>query len=1806
MDTVRLVTALEEGFELDAREIAESVWLSRNWGAAAAGPASEPEPAVKQLPPTPSPTPVAPADHEAPDDSMPPSGGPGNVSEQPIRVASRLPSHTPTGAMLFEVPEPSSFPSSAALHRALRPLKRRYPAPHAVVVDEEASAHRFAETGTLSLVLRRAHERWFDVALVVDTAVSMTVWEPAVRDLHRALRQFGGFRDVRRWDLVAGGIVTPGSADVRRPGELVDPTGRRIVVVVTDAAAGMWREAPAREMLERWARSGQLLMVQPLPERLWHRTALPTRRGSFHSLMPGGPTARLRFVERRRVPRVPPPGSVVVPVVEMSAEWLAAWSSSVMATDPAGVALPGARLGAGVSALRPDQGEADPSPTALVERFRATASPAAFRLATYLSATPADFDVMRLVQRTFLPRSGPTDLAEVLLSGLLIRQPGEQLRFDFMAGVRNLLVDDLRVSESRDIMRVVGEYISSRVDGVGAGRTFPAAVDGPGKGQAVAASSEIFAWVAAEVAGRLGARALPAPALRRAPARRALLIGSSAVAAIEVMVNALTRYGFTITYIVRDAANEERIRTELDRLVAETVAGDAVFVYISGPRGIAPLLTGDTPTARMVRFIEASDHSGSSGVFRGITDIELDDALARLTRITRNVTAVLDGRHNGVVGPALGGERAAALQRLAPADGPVTNPDAVHLTYVHTDAEGLFTETLAAVLTESLGQRVNWTSVAERVRHQLAASEPDQHLTAEGPTSRLLFEVTEIDSAVDVPTMAIEDVEGPRSIKAGPPPDSGPMPRITNPGRRKGRSKPRRSALLIAPAKAGVEAVGGALGTHYGFDHIRFHTDDAATRTGIVNAYEQLIAGIGPDDAVVVYLRGRAMPPTQNDTSVLLIADQPPSGAPGETLAIAELDSFHRRLTAATNNVTVIYDVRGMVRGGHAGHPRRVEVYAYSDDEHTAESPELEGLFGQQLAQALTEATGLQISWATLIEQVRRRILRRVPGRRPAVVGPTRRVLFGTAEARNESTLPIVASQRGNVVQILGARLLNVHIGDEFAILATESDESGSQPILGTAIVEGLTQFGAYAQVALLGTATAIPLGARAYRTRAVAERLGVRLPPPGEDLERLYGAVSSSSVLRPSDDDWVYEVRIDDQHRLAIFDRIGPLSDPVSAMSGTGRVFADLERLARATALRRLAEDPAMSMEPVAVDFGRVVDGELLPLDASPLLYAGDAIYVELRNDSEQPVHVSLVDIGVAAEVAVLTRSSPSGIRLNPGDRYVLGSTPFTPDARGMEVAWPAGLAPIGPRPETILVITTEEPHDLGLLEQRGVRAPHRRSPLEQMLAQAAHGTSRATGGYRDIRSGAYAIRAITFNVAPGTRPVDIPEDWPAPGSIMSAEELRSLTARFRRGEIECDVDLVAKIVSDVAEYNAYARAVPGPTPPPPLDELLRLMGWLLYEVTWEAVQRVPATLDAKVTTADELRRGLLAVDHISALADVARRLPWPEFAPRALGAIRAQALAESKRDTETGYDVAWTVHQEARRRDDEYRNSLSTNGPHERYLRDLDEVLLQLALAETGTACRMAERVISRWSEDFADEVEDRWLERIFGTLSAGADIGEVAIDTARQIQRRYGFVDGVTEDRLALHSAPQNPGIMTARASALMLALGPAMQRIGLRPETFPTWEHWEAHELARFAKAYQAIEASVLVGGRPVPIHPRVMRQLIHMRLNLALLKPGIHLSSALSSDPVLEMADLDDAALNALSARLAPADGGPGRERGLGAVMMPAVIRSIRACRGRGPDDRSYDRWRIDWFRLDQFSNEDGRRTRLEEALAASR
>lgn len=72
-----------------------------------------------------------------------------------------------------------------------------------------------------------------------------------------------------------------------------------------------------------------------------------------------------------------------------------------------------------------------------------------YALAVHLAAAPLNAPVMRLVQRTMLPESRPSDLVELVGSGLLHRvgpEPGpaadarDEVVFDFAPGVRDELL----------------------------------------------------------------------------------------------------------------------------------------------------------------------------------------------------------------------------------------------------------------------------------------------------------------------------------------------------------------------------------------------------------------------------------------------------------------------------------------------------------------------------------------------------------------------------------------------------------------------------------------------------------------------------------------------------------------------------------------------------------------------------------------------------------------------------------------------------------------------------------------------------------------------------------------------------------------------------------------------------------------------------------------------------------------------------------------------------------------------------------------------------------------------------------------------------------------------------------------------------------------------------------------------------------------------------------------------------------------------------------------------------------------------
>lgn len=443
-----------------------------------------------------------------------------------------------------------------------------------------------------------------------------------------------------------------------------------------------------------------------------------------------------------------------------------------------------------------------------------------------------------------------------------------------------------------------------------------------------------------------------------------------------------------------------------------------------------------------------------------------------------------------------------------------------------------------------------------------------------------------------------------------------------------------------------------------------------------------------------------------------------------------------------------------------------------------------------------------------------------------------------------------------------------------------------------------------------------------------------------------------------------------------------------------------------------------------------------------------------------------------------------------------------------------------------------------------------------------------------------------------------------------MSAEELRECSRAIRTTHLAVDDHLLARIESDIQEYRIFLSEPRPQLPPDVLAERLPLMGWLIYEASLALLWLVTPAYEALTSEASQAARS--ASEMIARVADAARSLPWPEFAPRALGAIRAQALAASKRDTELGYDDAWILHQEARTKHASFSDSHGGGTSRDRYLLDLDEILLQIALAETGTACRTAERVIGRWAEEleyengaWAEADGARWTQRMFRELSDGVAIGERALDVAARIERESAFVHRVDEHRLALVTSFQNPGIMTARAVLLMLSMCPEMEALGRRPGDHETWAGLRADLLERFDRAYRYIELPVLnADGDPRPLLQAHARSIVQLRLHLALLAPGHRLPSTLTFDPCLEFDRLDDRAVEALSAWLAETvDGRPrGDANVIGSATKPSFVSSVEACRAAFGTTSGYREWRLRWFELDRYANEPGRRGRVERVL----
>ncbi|RSM72680.1 hypothetical protein DMB66_04655 [Actinoplanes sp. ATCC 53533] len=446
-------------------------------------------------------------------------------------------------------------------------------------------------------------------------------------------------------------------------------------------------------------------------------------------------------------------------------------------------------------------------------------------------------------------------------------------------------------------------------------------------------------------------------------------------------------------------------------------------------------------------------------------------------------------------------------------------------------------------------------------------------------------------------------------------------------------------------------------------------------------------------------------------------------------------------------------------------------------------------------------------------------------------------------------------------------------------------------------------------------------------------------------------------------------------------------------------------------------------------------------------------------------------------------------------------------------------------------------------------------------------------------------------------------------PTPIRSRAGLKELSLGLRRKKMPCDEAMIAIIEREIEQYRSREQTQ---LPPHDVEEVLPLLGWLIYEASWRALQAIPNGFRQR--GGELLRIATENTGYIVRCANAARGMPWPEYAPRALGAIRAQALAASKVDTEESYVEAQTLHLEGRTRHAQILAYHRKRADDERdlHLRALDEVLSQLALAETGTACRTAERVIDRWAEEFAgtDEAadqqrQDAQTQLVFQQLTDGADIGGEALKALDRVHRLHGFKDEPDEEGLALRAWFINPGIMTARALLLLLAFSPEMERLGYFPMgEDKTWQQSRERLRDRFIEAYDYIERPVLnAEGGTVPPRDDLKLAIVQIRLGAGLLMPGLRLPTRQTFASCLSHEVLDDAAIEGLSAWLTePVPEQRSRYRGIGAAIMPNFVNGVEACRAGFGGEPGYRAWRARWFVLDKYGSESARRGAAERVL----
>ncbi len=333
-------------------------------------------------------------------------------------------------------------------------------------------------------------KRKFDVELVVDEGPSMVLWQQVVTEWRALLEQHGAFRTVRVWRLTTNDhehvqlyMGKDGGQDRSHdPQELIDPSSRRLIQVMTDCVSPAWHSGKVQSLLDIWGHQNLVSLIQVFPRRLWQQTALANADLiQIDALCQHASNKQLKTqTPAQWFPEdLPVEDTLAYPIVTLEYRSLHNWARMIAGTEDTwipGILFSNDERDEDEAALS----HAPLSPARRVRLFHAHASLTARKLMGLLAATsiPLNMQIIQHIQHTMVPEASQVHIAEVMLSGLLeeiYRDPTNNdfntIEYDFVAGVREELLNAVPIPTAYQVLREISSLkeweVSKRIDSRG-------------------------------------------------------------------------------------------------------------------------------------------------------------------------------------------------------------------------------------------------------------------------------------------------------------------------------------------------------------------------------------------------------------------------------------------------------------------------------------------------------------------------------------------------------------------------------------------------------------------------------------------------------------------------------------------------------------------------------------------------------------------------------------------------------------------------------------------------------------------------------------------------------------------------------------------------------------------------------------------------------------------------------------------------------------------------------------------------------------------------------------------------------------------------------------------------------------------------------------------------------------------------------------------------------------------------------------------------------------------------------------------